>query len=191
MHVHAWSQPVFVFTNEPKAFAFETLDAAVERLGIEAEDIRAGKYAALFTVDGTPIQVTASATGHDIEFTYQRTRDEQDLRRRLADVCARLGLHSSPDDPAGVAAELAPLSRPRLRFRSEVGGRASPLWTTRGRMVELDGLPLSPALAGELAKWADVAWGSDDPDLRAKGMQLCQLCADALKEHYEVDWDDD
>jgi len=157
--------------------------------GIEADDLRAGRYEAAYTVEGHRVAINVRGE-FDLEWAVMPVADLPALRSRLIEVCARLSLSSSPDDPSAVAAELIPRSRTRLLFRAEAGAD-SPLWTDRGHLLDPASLGLPADLTEQLQAWVAVAEYSDDHEVVARGRQLCRVCAEALQDRYEVLWDPD
>jgi hypothetical protein len=84
-------------------------------------------------------------------------------------------------------------------------GAESPLWDDRGRMIQLDQLPLSDDLRRELAAWARRADWAEwdalnayaigqsheiDPDVRSDGMTLWLRTQEELGPGYLVEWRD-
>jgi hypothetical protein len=82
---------------------------------MEAVDVDAGEYPALFTLDGRIVTVTTEA--EQVVLTVDEQRDEAGLRQRLLDARPRVGLTSPPDDLVASANEL-------LRLEWERDGRS-------------------------------------------------------------------
>jgi hypothetical protein len=68
---------------------------------MEAVDVDAGEYSALFTLDGRI--VTATTEAEQVVLTVDEQRDEAGLRQRLLDARPRVGLTSPPDDLVAIA----------------------------------------------------------------------------------------
>lgn len=81
----------------------------------EAVDVEAGEYRGVWTLDGLVVQMTTD--GQQVVLQVTDRQDVEGLRAALADLCALLGLRSSPDSPGAVADELIARDRARRQRR--------------------------------------------------------------------------
>ena len=93
---------VFVFDQGGDVMAFPSVEDAAGYM--EAVDVEAGEYPALFALDGRII--TATTRNHEVVLTVEDARDEAGLRQRLLEGRQRKRLTSLPDDLVAIANEL-------------------------------------------------------------------------------------
>jgi hypothetical protein len=113
---------VFVFDQDGDVMAFPSVEDAAGEM--EAVDVDAGEYAALYALDGRIVTATIDAERVMVILTVEEQRDEAGLRQRLLDARERVGLTSPPDDLAAIANEL-------LRLEWEHRWPKWPRWLAR------------------------------------------------------------
>ena len=96
---------VLVFTRDGDVMVFESPEQAAEWM--EAVDVDAGEYPAVFAVDGrTATASTRQDLREGVLVTVNQEHDEAGLRERLERAVALFGLSSPASDPVAVANEL-------------------------------------------------------------------------------------